>query len=165
MKKETDIFKVYQETIEKLEGDGILLVAGDPPNPMTIGWGTIGIIWHMQIFTVYVRPIRYTFHLMENSKDFTVNVLSGEYKKQLNFCGTKSGRDLDKIEKCGLTLEKSFKVSTPHILESHIHYECRVVHRHRIDPGMLDQRIIRRYYPLKDFHMVYYGEVMGIYKK
>lgn len=164
MKKETNIFEVYHETIEKLEGDGILLVAGDPPNPMTIGWGTVGIIWHKQILTVYVRPTRYTFHLMENSKDFTVNILSDEYKKQLAFCGTKSGRDFNKIEKCGFTLEKSSKISTPYLRESYIHFECRIVHRHRLDPGALDQWIIKRYYPLKDFHMVYYGEIMGVFR-
>jgi len=74
MRKEVELFDVYQETLDKLDGKGILLVAGDPPNLMTIGWATIGHIWGKQIMTVLIRPVRYTFSLMESAKDFSVCV-------------------------------------------------------------------------------------------
>jgi flavin reductase (DIM6/NTAB) family NADH-FMN oxidoreductase RutF len=164
MHKEVHLFDVYQETLGKLDGDGILLVAGDPPNPMTIGWATIGHIWNKQIITVLVRPVRHTFSLMESAKDFSVCVLPDHYRKELAFCGTKSGRDLNKIEACHLNIDKCFKADSFFIAESSLHFECRIVHKHKLDPATLDPSIIKRYYPLKDFHMVYYGEILATYK-
>jgi len=156
-------FDVYHETIGKLAGNGIILLAGDPPNPMTIGWGTIGEIWHMPIFTVLVRPTRYTFGLMEKAKDFTVCVLSDSFKKHLAICGTKSGLTMDKLKVCGFKLEKSEYITTPYIGQSEIHYECRIVHKHRLDPAVLDPAINEKYYQTRDWHMVYYGEIMGTF--
>jgi len=164
MSNQIGIFDVIHETLDKLDGDGVLLMAGDPPNPMTIGWGTIGIIWHKPILTVYVRPTRFTFQIMEKSLDFTVCILPESFTKHLAFCGTKSGRDMNKVEKCGFTLQPGILVKTPFIAESSIHYECRIVHKHRLYPSTLDQEIVNHYYPLKDFHMVYYGEILGVYR-
>ena len=156
-------FDLYHETINQLAGNGILLLAGDPPNPMTIGWGTIGEIWHMPIFTVLVRPTRYTFGLMEKAKDFTICILPDGFNNHLAICGTKSGRDMDKIRVCGFSLEKSTDVGTPYISQSLIHYECRIVHKHRLDPATLDPAINEKYYQTKDWHMVYYGEILGVF--
>lgn len=156
-------FDLYHETMGKLSADGIILLAGNPPNPMTIGWGTIGEIWHKPVFTVLVRPTRYTFGLMEESEDFTVCVLPEGYKKHLAICGSKSGRNMDKIRVCGFTLGQSSKVSTPYITQSAIHYECRIIHKHRLDPAALDPAIDDKYYQTKDWHMVYYGEILGTY--
>jgi flavin reductase (DIM6/NTAB) family NADH-FMN oxidoreductase RutF len=164
MRNETDFFDVYRETLDKLDGDGILLVAGDPPNPMTIGWGTLGYIWHKQIMTVLVRPTRHTFNLMEKVSDFTVCVLPKRYGKELSLCGNRSGRETDKIQLCNFHMEKGLKANAFFITESEIHFECRIVHKHRLDPDTLDPAIIKRYYPKRDFHMVYYGEILGIYR-
>jgi len=158
-------FAAYHETIEKLSGEGVLIVAGDPPNPMTIGWGTLGVIWGMPVFTVLVRPTRYTFQLMESSPEFSVNVLPDEFSKQLSFCGTRSGRNIDKIKECGFTMLTGIEISTPFINEAIIHYECRMVEKNKLDPDTLDLQVIKRYYPLKDFHTVYYGEIVGVYRK
>jgi flavin reductase (DIM6/NTAB) family NADH-FMN oxidoreductase RutF len=165
MLKEVDIFDVCHETLDKLDGEGILLVAGDPPNPMTIGWATVGHIWHKQVMTVLVRPTRHTYDLMETAKDFSVCVLPGHCKKELNLCGTKSGRDVNKIEACHFQVEKCLKADAYFIAGSDIHFECRIAHKHRLDPATLDPLITDRYYPLKDFHMVYYGEILGIYRR
>jgi flavin reductase (DIM6/NTAB) family NADH-FMN oxidoreductase RutF len=164
MRKEVELFDVFKETLDKLDGEGILLVAGDPPNLMTIGWGTIGHIWHKQIMTVLVRPVRHTFKLMESVQDFSVCVLSEQYRKQLSICGTKSGRDLNKVDACNFNMEPCIKVQSFYMEESVIHFECRIVHKHFLDPLTLDPKIIKRYYPQRDFHMVYYGEILGVYK-
>ena len=165
MRKEVELFDVFHETLAKLDDDGILLVAGDPPNPMTIGWGTIGHIWNKQIMTVLVRPVRYTYNLMESVKDFSICVLPDQYKKQLSICGTKSGRDLDKIAACNFSLEKCKTADAFFISGSTIFFECRIVHKHFLDPATLDTAIVKRNYPKKDFHMVYYGELLVIYRK
>lgn len=165
MIQETGTFDVYHETLDKLKGNGIILLAGNPPNPMTIGWGTLGEIWHMPIFTVLVRPTRFTFEIMEKSNTFSVCLLSDLFKKELAVCGSRSGRDLNKIEKCGFNLEKGIRIDTPYIAQSDIHYECRIVHKHSLDPGTLDAAIDQRFYPKKDYHVVYYGEILGVYRQ
>jgi flavin reductase (DIM6/NTAB) family NADH-FMN oxidoreductase RutF len=164
MRKEVELFAVCNETLNKLDGDGILLVAGDPPNPMTIGWTTIGHIWNKQIMTVLVRPGRYTFSLMESVKDFSVCVLPDQFRKELHICGTKSGRDINKTEACNFNIEKCIKAESFFITESTIHFECHIVHKNFLNPATLDPAIIKRHYPVKDFHMVYYGEILGIFR-
>jgi flavin reductase (DIM6/NTAB) family NADH-FMN oxidoreductase RutF len=165
MRERIELFDVIHETFAKLDGDGILQVAGDPPNPMTIGWATAGYIWGKQIITVLVRPVRHTFSLMESVKDFSVCILPDEYRKSLHICGTRSGRDINKIEACNFTLEKCLGADAHFISEASVHIECRIVHKHFLDPETLDALIAKRYYPKRDFHMVYYGEVLGAYKK
>jgi flavin reductase (DIM6/NTAB) family NADH-FMN oxidoreductase RutF len=163
MREPVEIASIFKETMEKMKGPGVILLAGDPPNPMTIGWGTIGYIWGKWIFTVLVRPSRFTFQMMESADDFTLNLFSDEYSNELSYCGSKSGRDVEKIRECGFTLEPGIAVSTPYISESMIHFECRIIHKNKLDPHTLDPDISRRYYPEQDFHMVYYGEIIGAY--
>lgn len=164
MRTAVKLFDVLEETLDKLDGDGLLLVAGDPPNPMTIGWGTIGHIWNKLIFTVMVRPVRHTFSLMESANSFTLCILPDSFRKELHICGTQSGRDINKIETCNFSMEKNIGTDGFFIGEAAVHFECRIVHKHRLDPATLDAAISKRYYPSKDFHMVYYGEILGIYR-
>lgn len=165
MLRNLNLSDVLHETLTKLDGNGILLLAGDPPNPMTIGWGTIGPIWGRQVFTVLVRPTRYTFGLMENTKDFTVCVLPDGFRKQLAVCGTRSGRDIDKLSACNFVTLPCVQAQAQYIKSSEYHFECRIIHKHRIDADTLEPAIIERYYPIRDFHMIYYGEILGIYGK
>lgn len=164
MRTKVDLSEVLFETLDNLGGDGILLVAGNPPNPMTIGWSTIGHIWNKPIMMVMVRPVRYTFQLMESAGGFSVCVMPDRYRKELNLCGTRSGRDINKLEVCNLHVEKCMSVNAFFISESAFHFECRIVHKHFLDPATLDPAIIKRYYPQKDYHMVYYGEIIGMYR-
>lgn len=165
MRSEIGTFEAFGETMERLRGDGILLVAGVPPNPMAIGWGTLGYIWNRPVIQVLVRPTRYTFGLIEESRAFTVNLLSDDYKKEIMICGTQSGADVNKVEACGFTMAKGERTTAFYIQESTIHYECRIIHKHRLDPATLDPAIIERYYPLRDFHTVYYGEIAGVFRE
>ena len=164
MRTAIDLKEALQETLTRLDGAGILLVAGNPPNPMTIGWGTIGPIWGRQIFTVMVRPVRHTFQLMETATSFSVCVMPEGYEKQLAFCGTKSGRTIDKATVCGFHMQQCEHVEAFYIAESAFHFECRIVHKHFIDPTTLDPSILDKYYPKRDLHRVYYGEILGIFK-
>jgi len=145
---------------------GLLLVSADQsgkPNAMTIGWGTVGIIWGKPIFSVLVRPSRYTFSLMEKSDDFTVNVPTDEMSDIVNFCGTKSGRDYDKFKEKGLIALPARHVKSPIIEQCPINYECKVVHKNNVMKDNLDGRIISSAYRSGDFHTIYYGEILGIY--
>jgi flavin reductase (DIM6/NTAB) family NADH-FMN oxidoreductase RutF len=152
--------------MQQLDGEGLLLASTKPDgetNVMTIGWGTIGVIWGRPIFTVLVRPSRYTYQFIEASDEFTVNVPSPAMTDFVRFCGSKSGRDHDKIARFEIAITPGQQVGSPWIDGCPLVYECRVVHKNDILPATLDPGISARFYPRGDFHRVYYGEILGLY--
>lgn len=77
-KKLVDYKECVEETIKAFGESRVLLVSQGkqgPPNAMAIGWGTVGIVWRNPIFIVLVRPSRYTYKLIEESGDFSVNIV------------------------------------------------------------------------------------------
>lgn len=156
-----------KEMLNQLTKGAFLTVKnGDIVNTMTIGWGNIGYIWKKPIFTVAVRISRYTYDLIEKSKEFTVSVpIRKNMKKELLICGTKSGRDVDKFKECSLTKEKGQYLGTPIIGECELHYECKIVHQQLIEPALLDNDIREKIYSDNDFHVMYYGEIVASYIK
>ena len=97
---------LLKETLEAMTSMGLLLVAqgkSGKPNAMAIGWGLIGSVWSRPVFTVLVRPSRYTYQLLEENGDFTVNVLPQKMKAAVDLCGTVSGRTHDKFAEAKLT--------------------------------------------------------------
>ena len=153
------------EALEQLKKGAFLTVKdGNEANTMTIGWGTIGYIWNKPIFMVAVRYSRHTYKLLENAKEFTVSIpLNNNLKKELSYCGTKSGRDVNKFEKCNLSILEGQKVSTPIIGECELHYECKVVYQQVMEPATLDEEIKKRSYSNNDYHVLYYGDILDTY--
>ena len=104
-----------------------LVSCGTPehPNVLTIAW--TGIVNTMPPITyISVRPERYSYDLIKNSGEFVINLPTEELVPVIDFCGVKSGRDLDKIAACGLHTEPGETVQAPLILESPVHLECKV---------------------------------------
>lgn len=161
-----DYTSYFAEVMKRMSKEGLLMVtagADGRPNIMTIGWGTIGILWSLPVFVVVVRPSRYTFSRLEESDEFTVNVPDKKLAKAALHCGTVSGRDNDKFKQMGLTAASGQIVKVPVIQECVMHYECRVVHRNDVVPQSLDKEIIRAAYPQGNFHRIYYGQVLATY--
>ena len=164
MQKRIGTYDALEETLAGLGNGGLLLVSGKQGNPMTIGWGTLGYIWSKPVFEILVRPARHTFGLIENITDFTVNVVPAEFDKQMEICGTESGRDVDKIAKCNFEMKRGECSNAFYIDQSIIHYECRIIHKNNVDPVTLEPSIIDTYYDQHDFHTVYYGEILGVFR-
>ena len=163
-KKQVGYADCIDETLKGFDEDRVLLVSQGkqgPPNVMTIGWGQVGIIWGKPIFTVLVRPSRYTYKLMEESGDFTVNIVPPSLKEVAQYCGTASGRDHDKFKEKGLTAVPSLKVIAPIIKECLLHFECRTVHKNDLNPSALAAPLIPALYPKGDFHRFYFGEILA----
>jgi len=117
------------ETYAMLDHGGLLLSTSgknEKPNVMTIGWGLIGILWYKPTFAVAVRPARYTYGLLEESNEFTVNVPNKGMEKIVEYCGNVSGRDRDKFKEMDLTPLPGRRVKSPMVFECVIHYECNV---------------------------------------
>jgi len=166
MSKEPVPYTAYlNETLTLLADPGLLLVSQGQdgvPNAMAIGWGMVGIIWGKRIFTVLVRPSRYTFSRLAESGSFTVNLPSPPLYDAVDFCGTHSGRDYDKFAECHMAAEPSRTIATPGIAESPVIYECRIVHTNDVINASLDLQIVADAYPSGNFHRIYYGEILAV---
>ena len=143
-----------------------LLTAGDfgqgRYNTMTVAWGSLGTMWHKPMVQIVVRPSRYTREFIEEFDSFTLSALPEEYRKALQILGTKSGRDGDKIAEAGLTPIASSTVSAPGFDEAELIIECRKEYRQVMDPaGFLDGEIDKNY-PAKDYHTIYFGEIVAV---
>ena len=135
-------------------------------NTMTIGWGTLGYMWNRPVMMVPVRYSRYTHNLIHEAQSFTVCVpINKDLKKALALCGTKSGRDMDKISASGLTLSapQSSEIETPVIAECELHIECKIVYKQAMTLELLDEQIISKHYSSGDEHVLYYGEIVAAY--
>ena len=153
------------EVLEQLKKGAFLTVKdGDEVNTMTIGWGSVSVVWNKPIFMVAVRYSRHTYNLIENAKEFTVNIpLNNDLKKELAYCGTESGRDVDKFVECNLTLIDGQKISTPVIGECELHYECKVVYQQAMEPATINDEIKNKFYKNNDYHVLYFGEILDTY--
>lgn len=170
MKRKIDLYE-YAPIILKQTEKGVLVTtkSGDEVNTMTIGWGTLGNQWHKPIYTVFVRQSRHTKRLLDENGEFTVNVpLDDSAKKILGVCGTASGRDINKIEHLGLTLEEPEIISVPGIKELPLTLECKVIYKQdQVLSAINDENRLHYYEPgtknEQDFHTAYYGQVVAAY--
>ena len=154
----------FTEVMEALTARGLLLGSYDAqgqPNAMAIGWGTIGSVWSMPLWVVLVRPSRYTYQCIEHSGGFTVNVPGADLAEAVEICGTRSGRDGDKLADAHLTAERGANVLAPTLAERPIVYECRVVHRNDVVPDQLVKELMDGPYANGDYHRVYYGRILS----
>ena len=167
-KKLVDYADCLKETIRAFKEARVLLVSQGkqgPPNAMAIGWGQIGIVWGKPIFTVFVRPSHYTYKLIEEAGEFTVNIVPQQLKDLVQYCGTTSGRDHDKFREKGLKAIPSSKARTPLIKECILHYECKIIYKNDLIPSELEASIIPAFYPKGDLHRVYFGEILACQKE
>ena len=175
MKKKIDVME-HASVIMKALSKGVLLTtkAGERVNSMTISWGMLGIEWGKPIFVTVVRESRFTREMLEQNAEFTINAPLDEYDKEiLNVCGSKSGRDVDKIKQLNLTLEESEEITVPGIRELPLTLECKVIYRQLQELHGMSKEDMERFYPQhtpdadelanRDRHIAFYGEIVAAY--
>ena len=162
-----DALAVADEIARALK-KGVLLTtkAGGKVNTMVIGWGHVGILWNRPVFVAYVRDSRYTWEMLNRDPEFTVNVPThGLDPKVFAICGSRSGRDMDKIREAGLTLVDPEAVNVPAIRECPLTLECRVFYRQVQRASELPEAIRRQFYTLETGdHTAFYGEILSAYR-
>ena len=124
------------ENVFDLIGNQWLLVAandGEKTNAMTASWGSLGVMWGKPSAFLVIRPQRYTKEFLDRAQTFSLSILPGEKRELLNYMGTVSGRDEDKIRKqCAGPL---------------------------VESSLLDPSVVEKWYPQKDFHILYIGRI------
>ncbi len=164
--KETTPPEIADNPFTLIGSDWMLVTAGTPDayNTMTASWGGMGVLWNKNVCFCFIRPSRYTFEFMERSGSYTLSFFDESYRKMLNFCGSRSGRDVNKATATGIS-----PVSTPsgivYFAEARLVLECRKIYFQDMDPAMFLSPDIEKNYPQKDYHRMYIGEIVRCLKK
>jgi flavin reductase (DIM6/NTAB) family NADH-FMN oxidoreductase RutF len=131
-------------------------------NSMTVGWGSFGVMWNKPFVQVVVRPTRYTYEFMDRYPTFTLCALGKKYREALQILGTRSGRDGNKIAETGLTPIPSTKVAAPGFNEAQLILELKKMYWADFSPENFFDPTIEELYPQKDYHRIFYGEILAI---
>ena len=155
----TNIFELWQK-------QWMLVTSGDFDknefNTMTVAWGSIGVMWNKPFVQIVVRPTRHTYSFTEKFDSFTLTAFPEKFKEALKLLGTKSGRDGDKISEAGLTPNKSENVLSPGFEEAELIIECKKIYYDDFKSENFLRAEIENSYPEKDYHRIYFGEVVNI---
>lgn len=166
MLQEIKLSEVSLNPFDLIGKEWFLLTSGTPEhyNTMTAGWGTVGFNWGKPVFNCFVRPQRYTYEFMEENEYFTVSFMGKDSRSIMNDCGTYSGRDVDKAQKCGLTPVEV--CGSTAFEEAELVFVCKKIYQHDLTTEeMLDSSMDSRWYPQKDYHRSYFGEVVKVLKR
>lgn len=162
MQKEINIRELKDNFVKMISNDWALLTAGksDDFNTMTVSWGGIGELWNKDVCFVFVRPQRYTYEFMEKNDYFSLSFFGGEYKKELGVCGSKSGRDIDKMAETGfipvdLGEATGFEQAKVNVVLKKLAYQDMK------PDGFVDESIMKNY-ANNDFHRAYVGEIVKV---
>jgi flavin reductase (DIM6/NTAB) family NADH-FMN oxidoreductase RutF len=153
----------YATVVKAMTSHGLLLGSYDAagkPNVMTIGWGSAGTVWGVPVWIVLVRRSRYTFHCIEHSACFSVNVPTEAMGMACVTAGSGTGRDRDKFAAAGLTAEKGTTVLAPTVAECPVVYECQVVHSSDVLPEKLCEDLAGLYVD-ESVHRIYFGQILS----
>lgn len=145
--------------------DWMLITAGSPEkfNTMTASWGGMGVLWERKVCYIFIRPTRYTYEFAERSAFFTLSFFGEEHRKALQFCGTHSGRDTDKMKGAGLTPVK--EEDFVYFSEARLVLACRKIYFQDIGAERFLDPAIGSMYPQKDYHRMYVGDIVKCLRK
>ncbi len=134
-------------------------------NTMTASWGHLGAIWGhgggLPTSVVYVRPQRYTKEFVDREEYYSLCFFPENYRKQLGYLGSHSGRDEDKVAAAGLTAVSDDR--TTWFKEASLVLVCRKLYQAPLlEEGFLDHSIVDDNYPRRDFHDMYIGEIVKV---
>lgn len=164
MMRKIDLYEADfgKSVFERIDKGWMLITAGteEKCNTMTASWGGLGVLWSRNVATIYVRPERYTYEFVEREDFFTLSFLGDEYRDVLAKCGSVSGRDINKIEECSLTVKKSEaggiyfdQAELVLVCKKNYYQDLDLSHVMGLDPG--------NYYGARGgVHRMYIGEIV-----
>ncbi len=98
---------------------------GEKPNIITVAW-TGTVCSSPAMVSISVRKERYSYEIIKETGEFVINLATKDLVRALDYCGVRSGRDVDKYKEAGLTVLASKEIAAPGIMESPVNLECRV---------------------------------------
>jgi flavin reductase (DIM6/NTAB) family NADH-FMN oxidoreductase RutF len=165
--KEIKPTEITDNVFKLLDKDWMLVTPGtiDDFNTMTASWGHLGILWSLPIAIAYIRPQRYTYEFANRHSEYTLSFFTETYRPILQFCGSRSGRNVDKVAETGLTPMETDRGNVI-FREARLVLECRKIYQDDLKKkNFLVPEIARKNYPKNDFHRFYMGEIVNVLQK
>jgi flavin reductase (DIM6/NTAB) family NADH-FMN oxidoreductase RutF len=165
--KEISAEQIVENPFKLIGSDWALVTCGNEEkfNTMTVSWGGVGIMWGKPSAFTFIRPQRYTFEFTENNEYYSMCFFDEEYKKALQFCGSKSGRDYDKVKETGLTTAFT-EDGVPYFEEAKLVLICKKAYAQFLtEDSFVEKQNIDKWYPAKDFHKMYISEITKVLTK
>jgi len=158
--KKIEVEELKDNVFKLLDEDWMLITAGNKQsfNTMTASWGGFGVLWNKSVSYIVVRPTRYTYEFTEKFDNYTLCVFDAQYRKILNYCGSKSGREVDKAKISGL-IPIETETENIYFEQARLVMECRKLYYQDLDPKQFINPDIQRNYPKFDYHRMYIGEI------
>nr|MCR4561964.1 flavin reductase [Bacilli bacterium] len=153
----------YKDPISLFNEDGVVLVRDKEKgkvNPITIGWGSLGVLWRKPCCTVYIHEMRYSKHLMDKEDVFSVCFLPEGHRKEIGYFGKASGRDVDKIKESGL--EVAYEDGIPYLKDSKLVIFCKKIGQTKFDESKISLPDIKNWYQQSGVHSLYFGEIVKV---
>ncbi|HUT81706.1 MAG TPA: flavin reductase [Candidatus Bathyarchaeia archaeon] len=151
--------EIPDNVIKLIGREWMLITSGskDNYNMMTASWGGLGILWYKPVCFIFVRPSRYTYQFLEKNDYFSIGFFTNEYKSMLDFCGSKSGREINKMKEVNLTpIEDS---NTLYFQESRMVFICKKLYMHDIKNENFLSEIREDIYKDDNYHRMYVCEI------
>ena len=158
--------ELNKSAFQMIGNDWMLITAesNNKVNSMTASWGGLGVMWNKNVTFSVLRPQRYTKEFIDNSDTFSICFFNKQYKKQLSYLGSVSGRDEDKMSKTSLTLNHYDNI--PYFEEAEIIIICKKLFAQEFQPeSFIEKELIEKNYPANDFHTMYISEVLKVLSK
>lgn len=158
--------KIPGNIIKMLSQDWMLITAGnkDQFNMMTASWGGLGVLYGKPTATCFINPTRYTYQLMEKNDTYTLTFYTEAYREALQYCGSNSGKNTDKVKGSGLS-----PITTPDgsqaFSEAWLIIECRKLVSQSITPEAISNEEVKEQWAGKQLHKMYIGEIINVWVK
>jgi flavin reductase (DIM6/NTAB) family NADH-FMN oxidoreductase RutF len=162
---EISISDLQFNPFDKIGKEWYLVTSGDIShyNTMTASWGTLGEFWGKPVVNTFIRPQRYTFEFIEQNDLYTISFFSPEHKPALSYCGSHSGRDVDKAKETGLT--PIALDGTTAFEEAELVFVCKKLYKYVLKPEEMIDKTIDKWYEAHDYHHCYFAEILKVYQK
>lgn len=153
---------IKKNPFQAIGKDWMLVTAGNTEkmNAMTASWGGLGVMFGKNVAFTVIRPQRYTKEFIDREESFSLCFFDKKYRNVLNYFGTVSGRDEDKIANSGLTT--AFYDNTPYFAEANTVLICKKLFVQPLDKNTLIDDKIASWYPQKDYHTLYISEIVNV---
>lgn len=165
--KKINIYDLKFNPFDLIGNKWYLITSGTPDhyNTMTASWGQMGIMWGVPATFCAVRTSRHTFDYMERNNIYTFSFFDDKYHKVLGYCGSHSGRDVDKAKETGITPVEIDGSTT--FKEAKLVFVIKKMYSKIFDPGSFTdpEERDKHYNENNPLHKEYIGEILAVYVK
>lgn len=145
--------------------NGLFVSCGkEHPNIMTTHWGALGTFWHKQVFVLPVRTDKYSYEVVKKSRSFAVSVPTTDMRNEIVLCEHMSGYNVNKFDALHLHPQRAKKIPAYVLSECGLILECKVLFTAAADDSCIDETLRADMYDGKEYHSMFFGEVVECYE-